>query len=276
LRAFLISEEIAKIFSLLNGLCHIYELVMSRIRMSHVSHMNESCHTYEEVIRMRRRQNCVRSLSVRKSQRSSASWMGHVTHVNASCHIYEWIMSYIWKVMPHIWKSQVHMKESKLHIDNEDFLLILNQWWDANKMRVFVWCNCGATHSCLRCHAFTNVIELIWKRKSRSLSMRRSQRSSASWMGYVTYIKWVMSRIRMSHVTHTNESCHTYEWVVSHLWRSHIAYERDKNSSVPYQLGDRGDLLPCAKKTSIVQKNSKVVFQLIQFLCIYTYMYMYI
>jgi len=26
----------------------------------------------------------------------------------------------------------------------------------------------------------------------------------------------------MSHVTHTNESCHTYEWVMSHIWMSHV------------------------------------------------------
>jgi len=27
------------------------------------------------------------------------------------------------------------------------------------------------------------------------------------------------SHIWMSHVTHINESCHTYEWVMSHIWR---------------------------------------------------------
>jgi len=28
--------------------------------------------------------------------------------------------------------------------------------------------------------------------------------------------------IWMSHVTYVNESCHTYEWVMSHIWMSHI------------------------------------------------------
>jgi len=41
--------------------------------MSHVTHMNESCHTYEWVM--------------------SHIWMSHVTHMNESCHIYEWVMS---------------------------------------------------------------------------------------------------------------------------------------------------------------------------------------
>ena len=34
--------------------------------------------------------------------------------------------------------------------------------------------------------------------------------------------EWVMSHIWMSHVTHMNESRHTYEWVMSHIWTHHI------------------------------------------------------
>jgi len=33
--------------------------------------------------------------------------------------------------------------------------------------------------------------------------------------------EWVMSHIWMSHVTHASESCHTYEWVMLHVWVSH-------------------------------------------------------
>jgi len=28
----------------------------------------------------------------------------------------------------------------------------------------------------------------------------------------------------MSHVTHMNESCHTYEWVMSHIWMSPVTH----------------------------------------------------
>jgi len=31
-----------------------------------------------------------------------------------------------------------------------------------------------------------------------------------------------MSHIRMSHVTQETTSCQTYEWVMSHMWRSHV------------------------------------------------------
>jgi len=59
-----------------NESCHTYDWVVSHIWMSHSTHMNESCHTYEWVM--------------------SHIWMSHVTHMNESCHTYEWVMSYIW------------------------------------------------------------------------------------------------------------------------------------------------------------------------------------
>ena len=34
--------------------------------------------------------------------------------------------------------------------------------------------------------------------------------------------EWVMSHLWTSHVTRMNESCHTYEWVMSHIWMSHL------------------------------------------------------
>jgi len=62
---------------------------MSQLWMSHVTHMNESCHTYE----------CVTS----KSCVMSRTWMSHVTYIDESCHTYKWV----------IWMSHVtHMNES--------------------------------------------------------------------------------------------------------------------------------------------------------------------
>ena len=59
----------------MNESCHTYEWVMSHIWMSHVTHMNESCHTYEWVM--------------------SHVWISHVTRMNESCHTYKWVMSHI-------------------------------------------------------------------------------------------------------------------------------------------------------------------------------------
>jgi len=38
---------------------------------------------------------------------------------------------------------------------------------------------------------------------------------------------WVMSHIWMIHVTHMNESCHTREWVMSHTWMSHVTHTNE-------------------------------------------------
>jgi len=36
--------------------------------------------------------------------------------------------------------------------------------------------------------------------------------------------EWVMTHIWKSHVTYMNESCHTYKWVMSHIWMSHVTH----------------------------------------------------
>jgi len=38
------------------------------------------------------------------------------------------------------------------------------------------------------------------------------------------WYEWIMSHIWMSHVSDMNESCHTYEWVMSHIWMSHVSH----------------------------------------------------
>ena len=61
--------------------------------MSHVTHVNESCHTPEWVV--------------------SRTLMRHVTHVNRSCHTYDWVMSHIWLI--HV--SQMNEKYHITHMD---------------------------------------------------------------------------------------------------------------------------------------------------------------
>jgi len=42
--------------------------------------------------------------------------------------------------------------------------------------------------------------------------------------------EWVVSHTCMSHVTHMNGPCHTYssyEWVTSHTWTSHVAHTNE-------------------------------------------------
>jgi len=39
--------------------------------------------------------------------------------------------------------------------------------------------------------------------------------------------EWVMSHTRCSHITRIGEWCHTYEWVVSHTWVSHVTHANE-------------------------------------------------
>ena len=50
------------------------------------------------------------------------------------------------------------------------------------------------------------------------------------WVSHVTHMsvschtcEWVLSHVWMGHVTHLNESCHTYEWVMLNAWMSHVS-----------------------------------------------------
>ena len=85
--------------SSLSNFADTKEFAASHIWMSHVTHMNVSCHTYEWVM--------------------AHIWMSHVTHMNESCHTYEWVMSHIW--MSHV----THMNES-CHTYEIDSLLHLS------------------------------------------------------------------------------------------------------------------------------------------------------
>jgi len=75
----------ARALSHMNQSCHTYEWVMSHIWMSHVTHMNESCHTYEWV-----------TSHIWMSR--VHIWMSHVIRENESCHTYEWVLSHRWSV----------------------------------------------------------------------------------------------------------------------------------------------------------------------------------
>jgi len=137
--------------------------------MSHVSHMNESCHTYEWDM--------------------SRIWMGHVTHMNQSCHAYEWIMSRIW--MGHV----THMNEScytcewvinksSCHAHQRIMSRIMSN------IRIRLVMHMDGSCRAQSCH---NMNE----------SSRHAYTGNASCHAY----EWVMSKIWISQIAHMN-SCH--------------------------------------------------------------------
>jgi len=117
-------------------------LVLSPIhfRISHVTHMDESCHTCKWVM--------------------SHTWMSHVTHMNESCHTYEWAMS--------------HIRMS--HVTRMD--------WDIL---------CMYTHMNTHMNTHTNT-------------------------HMTSHVICDLTHDIIHMYTHMNGSCHTYKWVMSHVW----------------------------------------------------------
>ena len=234
----------------MNESCHTYEWVMSHIWMSRVTHMNESCHTYECVmahIWMTHSKHmngschayeCVVCAGIPKNQCthdtydwvvSPYTWMSHVTHMNESCHTYEW-------VTPHTWTG-VHVCDmTHSCVWSESFIYVT---W-----RIHM---CDMTHShgqvmshIWMCHRCRNADkpDTVFKGSSakekhsfvRELRNIGSFESCDCWFqmchGGRNAEKPVHTRhIWMSRVSICmNESCHTYEWVMSHIWMSHATH----------------------------------------------------
>ena len=108
-----------------NRSCHAYKCVMSRIWMSHVTHMNASGHAYECVrSRIWMRHVAHMTASCLMYQRvASHIWTSHVTNVNASCCTYKCAIAHMnvsWHtrgwVMSHIWLSLVKYQGDMCHI----------------------------------------------------------------------------------------------------------------------------------------------------------------
>jgi len=177
---------------------------MSHMWMCHVTHMTESCHTYEYTWRLVK---AYRWWSIHMFESCHTYewvmphiWTSHVTHMNESCHTCEWVMSHMW--MRHI----THGNVSNTHMG----------WlWLVGSLTLLV--------------SFAKVPykrdDILQKRPIilRSLLIlatpyeyRRRLFPQHTHDGPFVCL-WHMCHIWMSHVTHMNESCHTYEWVMSHI-----------------------------------------------------------
>jgi len=81
--------------------CHTYEWVMSQVWIGHVTHTNESCLTYEWVMSHVRMSHVTRTNEMLPSAWSVGPYlrvesdMTHDANTDKSCHTYEWVMSHV-------------------------------------------------------------------------------------------------------------------------------------------------------------------------------------
>ena len=147
----------------MNESCHTYEWVTSHIWMSHVTLMNESCHTYEWVM--------------------SHIWMSHVTHMNESCHTYEWLIhmcdmthSYVWhlsRTAPHkkthsyVWLSFAKEPYKRDDILQQRPIILRSLVLDATeKMHSYVWlhmCASFMNEAHIWSHTYGSYVCLVQK-----------------------------------------------------------------------------------------------------------------
>ena len=60
----------------------------------------------------------------------------------------------------------------------------------------------------------------LWQKRCTAVAVRQVTHMNASCHTY----GWVMPHIWISLVTHMNESCHAYECVMSHIWMGHATH----------------------------------------------------
>jgi len=188
--------------------------------MSHGTHMNESWHTYEWVMYFKS-----------ELKKLKPVWMSHVTHMTELWHTYEWVVAHIWMshgtkewVMAHMWMSHgTHMNESwhtyewvMAHIWMRHVTRINESCVFERQLKMLTLIQHTATYRNTLQHTAThcNILQhtatycnTLQHTATHCNTLHYRTSISVSWHTY----EWVMSNIWMSHVTRTNESCHTHE-----------------------------------------------------------------
>jgi len=157
----------------------------TRMKETRPACTHESCHTYEWVM--------------------SHTWISQVTHMNESCHPHEWVMSHTW--MSHVTHRNASCLTLKrtpaaLHVRMSNVTHIDESCHTHASSHTYEWVT---SHTCMILVTLMNESYHICKRVISHL------RADPSHLGMGT-----------SSLPRINESCHTYAWVLSLVWMSHI------------------------------------------------------
>jgi len=161
-------------------------------------------------------------------------WMSHVTQISESCHTYEWVMSH---------KSVSHV----VHISRQSTSNVTHWPIDSLASHVYYCATClihiKAEHKYNDTQAFLKPVSHV-THMNESYPTYESV-TSHIWMSVVAHMNescHTVAHLPRSYVTHSrfhmwhtggpavqrhsvfeiNESCHTYEWVMSHIRMSHV------------------------------------------------------
>jgi len=187
---------------------------------SHVTHMNESCHTFEWHRRKPRQPRCV-----------PPSWLDTLgVHRRYMTHV---LICVTWFMCWYVWHdSCVHMCDMTHVMMCVTWLMCWCVLHDSCAWQVVLKC-VAVCCSVLQCVAVCcSVLQCV----AVCCSVLGDDDDECVWMSHVARVneschayEWFMSHMWMSYVTHVNESCRTYqvvfmkmttsvhEWVMSHV-----------------------------------------------------------
>jgi len=124
-------------------------------------------------------------------------WKSHVSHVNASYHIHEWV-------------SCVTNINEACHTYEWVLSHVTHIWMSFESCHTYKWVLSHVTHvNEFWVMAHTSVYPLHNESRHTQLFQKRI----CVWHDFAR-----------RQPTHMNESCHTYEWVLSHMWMSHVTH----------------------------------------------------
>jgi len=155
--------------------------------------------------------------------------MTHVTRMNESCRTYEWVMSPVdvpWEVLVHMERAWGTIAERMSRRNRQQ----RTQTWTRTHTH---------TRACVRArHARTYTHTATYEWDMSYMGMSHVTPMNESWISHVTHVdeschayewvmstyEWVISHVWMSHFTSVNELCHTFVWVMSHIRISHVTH----------------------------------------------------
>ena len=191
--------------------CHTYDLFICHTLHIWLYHMCDTCVTWRVTWHI---MNVTHTLIRHVCHKyASTTQIRHVTSV--------WHDAYVWhskdmQRMPRI--RQYNIYTPVQHKYAMSYMCDITHMCDNHNMARHAH-TCDVMHSYVWHDAFMFVTWLIRVRDMMHPYVWRDAFICVTWLVWVWHDAFIIR-----HVTHSNESCHTYEWVTSHIWMSHVAH----------------------------------------------------
>jgi len=189
-----------------------YGWVMSRIWITHVTHMTESCHTYEwPMSQEAEKASMVPAVQMQNLAKESKM----LTAMNAVLALY----------CKHYWESEVRSWKNYVKYMNEQNMNAQSMNAHSRKSKMPTAMNAVLP---LYCEVFWDSEVRSWMSHVTHMNEQQKVRCSLRWMPCRLFTAKMLMELwgaRMDESYHTYKwvtSCHSFEWAMPHIWISKI------------------------------------------------------